>query len=127
MDLLDNVATELNFEFHLYVVRDQLFGSKQQRNVKDFLRSNKKQSTVAHHQQQYSPYNSGAGPTTNLDRASQATSQKSTHQSGYNSTEDLDANCKYKRTYIDTYTKYMEKLVKIVFFSFSQCLCCFFA
>lgn len=39
MDLLDNIATELSFEFHLYVVRDQLFGSKQQRDVKDFLKA----------------------------------------------------------------------------------------
>lgn len=38
MDLLDNIATELSFEFHLYVVRDQLFGSKQQRDIKDFLK-----------------------------------------------------------------------------------------
>ena len=36
MDLLDNVATELGFEFHLYVVRDQLFGSKQS-TVKEFV------------------------------------------------------------------------------------------
>lgn len=43
MDLLDNIATELGFEFHLYIVRDQLFGSKQ-RNVKDFI-NNHKQST----------------------------------------------------------------------------------
>lgn len=42
MDLLDNIATELGFEFHLYVVRDQLFGSKQQRGVKDFIKSNTK-------------------------------------------------------------------------------------
>ncbi|XP_055306714.1 glutamate receptor ionotropic, NMDA 3A-like isoform X2 [Sitodiplosis mosellana] len=39
MDLLDNIATELGFEFHLYVVRDQLFGSRQQRDVKDFIKS----------------------------------------------------------------------------------------
>lgn len=42
MDLLDNIATELGFEFHLYVVRDQLFGSKLQRDVKDFIKSNTK-------------------------------------------------------------------------------------
>lgn len=42
MDLLDNIATELGFEFHLYIVRDQLFGSKQ-RNVRDFIKN--KQST----------------------------------------------------------------------------------
>lgn len=39
MDLLDNIATELSFEFHLYVVRDQLFGSKQQRDIKDFFKA----------------------------------------------------------------------------------------
>lgn len=39
MDLLDNIATELSFEFHLYVVRDELFGSRQQRDVKDFIKS----------------------------------------------------------------------------------------
>lgn len=30
MDILDNVATELGFEFHLYIVRDELFGAKHQ-------------------------------------------------------------------------------------------------
>lgn len=40
MDLLDNIATELGFEFHLYIVRDQLFGSKR-RNVKDFIHNHK--------------------------------------------------------------------------------------
>lgn len=44
MDLLDNIATELGFEFHLYVVRDQLFGSKMQRDVKDFIKSSTKSS-----------------------------------------------------------------------------------
>lgn len=43
MDLLDNVATELGFEFHLYVVRDHLFGAKKKRTRMDFLK-NKKQS-----------------------------------------------------------------------------------
>lgn len=43
MDLLDNVATELGFEFHLYVVRDQLFGAKKTRSVHDHL-ANRKQS-----------------------------------------------------------------------------------
>lgn len=47
MDLLDNVATELGFEFHLYVVRDQLFGAKKTRTVHDHL-ANGKQS-VHHH------------------------------------------------------------------------------
>lgn len=40
MDLLDNIATELGFEFHLYVVRDQLFGAKLNRDVKDFIKTN---------------------------------------------------------------------------------------
>lgn len=39
MDLLDNIAMELGFEFHLYVVRDQLFGAKQQRDIKEFLKN----------------------------------------------------------------------------------------
>lgn len=116
MDLLDNVATELGFEFHLYVVRDQLFGSKQQRNVKDFIRSNKKQSTVAHQQQQQSQQ-PNSGPGTSIGSSSSSTtsstsststptsdrkastSRKSSLKSGQNSTEDLDSsNCKYKRT-----------------------------
>lgn len=29
MDILDNVAMELGFEFHLYIVQDELFGGKQ--------------------------------------------------------------------------------------------------
>lgn len=41
MDLLDNVATELGFEFHLYVVRDQLFGAKKSRTVHDYLATGK--------------------------------------------------------------------------------------
>lgn len=28
MDLLENIATELGFQFHLYLVRDELYGSK---------------------------------------------------------------------------------------------------
>lgn len=36
MDILDNVATELGFEFHLYIVRDELFGAKY-RNFKDWI------------------------------------------------------------------------------------------
>lgn len=45
MDLLDNIATELSFEFHLYVVRDQLFGSKQQRDIKDFIKASGTRTT----------------------------------------------------------------------------------
>lgn len=40
MDLLDNIATELGFEFHLYIVRDQLFGTKLQRNKFNAMRNN---------------------------------------------------------------------------------------
>ncbi|XP_055378406.1 uncharacterized protein LOC129610081 isoform X1 [Condylostylus longicornis] len=36
MDLLDNIATELGFEFHLYIVRDELFGTKYN-NLNDFF------------------------------------------------------------------------------------------
>lgn len=28
MDILDNIATELGFEFHLYIVQDELFGGR---------------------------------------------------------------------------------------------------
>lgn len=45
MDLLDNIAMELGFEFHLYIVRDQMFGSKQRSNVKDFLHSKQSSSS----------------------------------------------------------------------------------
>lgn len=47
MDLLDNIATELGFEFHLYVVRDQLFGAKLQRNFNSFVKptNNKHQNS----------------------------------------------------------------------------------
>lgn len=38
MDLLDNIATELEFEFHLYIVYDELFGS-QFKNLDDYLPS----------------------------------------------------------------------------------------
>lgn len=41
MDILDNVATELGFEFHLYIVRDELFGAKY-RNFKDWTHSSNK-------------------------------------------------------------------------------------
>lgn len=34
MDLLDNIASELGFEFHLYIVHDELFGTKHQ-NLRD--------------------------------------------------------------------------------------------
>lgn len=57
MDLLDNIATELGFEFHLYIVRDQLFGSKQ-RSRRDFL--NAKQ-TVMHDKKVATDGSSGSG------------------------------------------------------------------
>lgn len=37
MDLLDNIAMELGFEFHLYIVQDELFGTKY-RNFKDWMK-----------------------------------------------------------------------------------------
>lgn len=80
MDLLDNIATELGFEFHLYVVRDQLFGSKQ-RNFKDFIpnkqATDKKVSNSEHDsgykssnmdQQQYRSNSGGSGSDTNTNR-----------------------------------------------------------
>lgn len=37
MDILDNIAMELGFEFHLYIVQDELFGTKY-RNFKDWMK-----------------------------------------------------------------------------------------
>lgn len=47
MDLLDNIATELEFEFHLYIVQDELFGSKFT-NLDDYLPSANKQKNNNH-------------------------------------------------------------------------------
>lgn len=72
MDLLENVATELGFEFHLYVVRDQLFGAKKPRTVHDHL-ANGKQSV---HQQ------SAAPPPPSLPPTSHSTDYKSRSTDG---------------------------------------------
>lgn len=39
MDILDNIATELGFEFHLYIVQDELFGGKHKLSKSFFSRS----------------------------------------------------------------------------------------
>lgn len=65
MDLLDNIATELGFEFHLYVVRDQLFGSRQQRDVKDFIKSKS-----AQHSSNNGATGSGGSGTSNKPKTS---------------------------------------------------------
>lgn len=62
MDLLDNIATELSFEFHLYVVRDQLFGSKQQRDIKDFLKAS--DTRTKRHTNNENSSNGGDGSST---------------------------------------------------------------
>lgn len=69
MDLLENVATELGFEFHLYVVRDQLFGAKKPRTVHDHL-ANGKQSV---HQQSAPPPPSLPPTTHSTDYKSRST------------------------------------------------------
>lgn len=86
MDLLDNIATELGFEFHLYVVRDQLFGSKQKRDFKDFLKSG---TTLA---QQNSNSNSSGNGNGNTSSSGRGTSQQSTDHDG----NDETPNSKYK-------------------------------
>lgn len=43
MDLLENVATELGFKFHLYLVRDDLYGAKYS-TVKNSLMHNSQSS-----------------------------------------------------------------------------------
>jgi hypothetical protein len=50
MDLLENIAEELGFEFHLYIVRDELFGAKFN-NLKDWTIKNKNKQ--AKQQQQF--------------------------------------------------------------------------
>jgi Ligated ion channel L-glutamate- and glycine-binding site. len=35
MDLLENIAQELEFDFHLYIVADGLYGTKVRENQKD--------------------------------------------------------------------------------------------
>lgn len=39
MDILDNIATELGFEFHLYIVQDEMFGGKLKSFKDGFSRS----------------------------------------------------------------------------------------
>lgn len=41
MDILDNIATELGFEFHLYIVQDELFGGKQKSFKSFYPRTNR--------------------------------------------------------------------------------------
>lgn len=82
MDLLDNIATELSFEFHLYVVRDQLFGSRQQRDVKDFLKSGIKSAQTNSNSQ---TNDSGSGSDTGAS-----------HQSTDHDGNDETSNSKYK-------------------------------
>lgn len=38
MDLLDNVASELGFGYILYIVSDELFGSRQIKKMNEFVR-----------------------------------------------------------------------------------------
>lgn len=87
MDLLDNIATELGFEFHLYVVRDQLFGSRQQRDVKDFLKSKSAQ---------HSSNNVGTGTTTTTTSSSSSsgTSNKPKTSTSYHDVDDETSNSK---------------------------------
>lgn len=91
MDLLDNIATELSFEFHLYVVRDQLFGSKQQRDVKDFIKSNTKMTTQ-HSSNMNSNSNNNSGTNGNGSPSASASTQQPTDHDG----NDETPNSKYK-------------------------------
>lgn len=83
MDLLDNIATELGFEFHLYVVRDQLFGSRQQRDVKDFMKSKSAQ---------HSSNNGGTGSSSSSSGGSTSNKPK-TFTSDHNA-DDETSNSK---------------------------------
>lgn len=67
MDLLDNIAMELGFEFHLYIVRDQLFGAKQQRDIKEFLKNDNRP-----HQQKNSDKTGSMRRTNKADAATES-------------------------------------------------------
>lgn len=86
MDLLDNIATELSFEFHLYVVRDQLFGSKQQRDIKDYIKSH------THHSSSDNGNSSGSG---NRSNSSGNTSKQPTTSSDHDANDETSSS-KYK-------------------------------
>lgn len=108
MDLLDNIATELSFEFHLYVVRDQLFGSKQQRDVKDFIKSSTKMTTQSTSHTNTNTKNNIGINGNGMPSVSASTQQPTDHDGN-----DETPNSKYKdkhkpKLHIMTTLKYIE-------------------
>lgn len=57
MDLLQNMASELGFEYHLYIVSDELFGSKQvlRKNVQQ-QQQQQQQNQQQQQQQQFEQF-----------------------------------------------------------------------
>lgn len=66
MDILDNIATELGFEFHLYIVQDELFGGKQ-KMTKSFYRSRDADDLMSK-SQKTTDYRSANTGTTNKNK-----------------------------------------------------------
>lgn len=98
MDLLDNVATELGFEFHLYVVRDHLFGAKKQRTKMDFLKS-KKQSVNQAFDDDHENFHksSSLSPSSASSNHHQTNMRNGINGHQSNTLDDADiADCKFK-------------------------------
>lgn len=63
MDILDNIATELGFEFHLYIVQDELFGGKQKASKSFYSRSKETNDFLSKSNKNSDTRNSNTGPT----------------------------------------------------------------
>lgn len=71
MDLLANIAQELGFEYHLYIVHDELFGAKKQ-DISDWIGENKQITTNSNNIQKTNQYT-----TTNQEQQQQQQSDVS--------------------------------------------------
>ncbi|KAG4073833.1 hypothetical protein HA402_014038 [Bradysia odoriphaga] len=67
MDILDNIATELGFEFHLYIVQDELFGGKHKAS-KHFYSRSKETNDFLSKSQKNSDYRSSNMGATNKNK-----------------------------------------------------------
>lgn len=67
MDILDNVATELGFEFHLYIVQDELFGGKQ-KMTKSFYSRSRETDDFQSNSQKSTDFRSSSTGTTNKNK-----------------------------------------------------------
>ncbi len=63
MDILDNIATELGFEFHLYIVQDELFGGKQKLTKSFYSRTRETDDIASTSQKSTDSRSPNTGPT----------------------------------------------------------------